>query len=173
MSSECWLEPCSEGQAEETRQEQQQGAETQRLGEAGGEWHPSPDPSGMQEVMSQNVFEQFKKKETLQGRRRFSQVTVKKENPGVFIATKLHILTKMAPPQPELSFINHETDVWLWMYVFLYVIITGARLMGRYLQKPFPRRLPTRSHRGGEQQAEDPRGPGPFFYFGGANGAEM
>ncbi|XP_067382940.1 protein polyglycylase TTLL10 isoform X2 [Channa argus] len=50
---------------------------------------------------------------------------------------------------------------------------SGAGLMKQYLWKSFPRSLPICSYRDREQQAEEPRGAGPFYFIGGANGAEI
>uniref|UniRef100_A0A3B4ZQC9 Uncharacterized protein n=1 Tax=Stegastes partitus TaxID=144197 RepID=A0A3B4ZQC9_9TELE len=46
---------------------------------------------------------------------------------------------------------------------------------GRHLQKSKTRDLSSCSHphRGSRRQVEEPRGPGPFFFFGGTNGAEI
>ncbi|KAM7410943.1 hypothetical protein PAMA_021079 [Pampus argenteus] len=53
--------------------------------------------------------------------------------------------------------------------------VSGVCRVKRYLQRSVHRGLSTCSYpdRDREQQAEEPRGPGPFYYFGGANGAEI
>lgn len=55
------------------------------------------------------------------------------------------------------------------------VKVSGACLVERYLRRSFPRGLSTCSfpNRDRERHMEEPRGPGPFFFFGGANGAKM
>ncbi|KAM9351234.1 protein polyglycylase TTLL10 [Symphorus nematophorus] len=156
MSSECWVEPCSEGRAEETGLEKQQEEEAEKeevevpcgdnqpargLGqeeEPGGERPSSPDHNGMQEVTSEEELEQVQREETQtqDKRQRFSHMTVNQE--------------------------SRDRG-------------TGARLVERYLRRSFPRGLSTCSYpdRDRERQAEEPRGPGPFYFFGGANGAEI
>ncbi|XP_076597811.1 protein polyglycylase TTLL10 [Chaetodon auriga] len=156
MSSECWVEPCSVGQAEGTRlQKQEEEAEkeevevpcgdNQSVGnlrqeeEPRGEEPLSPDHGGMQEVTSEGGPEPVQRVETqTQERRgRFSHMTVDQES---------------------------------WDRGS----VSGACLVERYLQRSFPRGLSTcypDRHR--ERQVEEPRGPGPFYFFGGANGAEI
>ncbi|XP_035513383.1 protein polyglycylase TTLL10 [Morone saxatilis] len=159
MSSACWVEPSSEGQAEETRLQKQrgEGAETEELVEVpcgdnqptgslrheeepGGEQPSSPDHSGMQEVTSEGGLEQVQREETQtqEKRERFSHITFNQES------------------RDRGS-------------------VSGACLVERYLQRSFPRGLSTCSNpaRDRERQAEEPRGPGPFYFFGGANGAEI
>ncbi|XP_030279131.1 protein polyglycylase TTLL10 isoform X2 [Sparus aurata] len=157
MSSECWVEPCSEGLAEETGQENQQEEEAQKEEvevpcwdnqpagsrrqeeEPGGAQRPSsPDHSGMQEVTSGGGLEQVQREgtQTQKKRERLSPMTVKQE--------------------------NRDRG-------------SGACLVERYLQKSFPGDLspcplPDRDR---ERQAGEPRGSGPFYFFGGANGAEI
>lgn len=101
MSSECWVEPCSEGLAEETGQENQQEEEAQKEEvevpcwdnqpagsrrqeeEPGGAQRPSsPDHSGMQEVTSGGGLEQVQREgtQTRKKRERLSPMTVKQEN---------------------------------------------------------------------------------------------
>ncbi|XP_067447666.1 protein polyglycylase TTLL10 isoform X2 [Thunnus thynnus] len=145
MSSECWVEPCSEGQAEE----KQQGEEVEkeevdvpcrdnlpagrpRQEEPGGERPLSPDHSGMQEVTSEGGLEQVQREEmqTQEERKRFTNMTVNQQ--------------------------NRDRGA-----------VSGACLVERYPRRSVPRALLR------EQQAEEPRGPGPFYYFGGANGAEI
>lgn len=100
MSSECWVELGSEGQAEETRLEKQQGevaekedvevpcGDNQPAGglrqeeELGGKWPSSPDHSGMQEVTSKGGVEQAQreKMQTQEKRERFSHLTNNQES---------------------------------------------------------------------------------------------
>ncbi|KAG8002861.1 Protein polyglycylase TTLL10 [Nibea albiflora] len=156
MSSECWVEPCSEGRAEEPRLEKRQGEEAEKeevevpsgdnrsavslmqREEPGGERPSSPACSGMQEVTSEGGLEQVQSEETQtrEKRKRFSRMAVNQES------------------RDRAS---------------------GACLVERYLRRSFPRDLLTRSYpdRDRERQAEEPRGPGPFYYFGGGNGAEI
>ncbi|KAK9515657.1 hypothetical protein VZT92_026284 [Zoarces viviparus] len=48
----------------------------------------------------------------------------------------------------------------------------GSGVVKRNIRRSFPRDLPTCSYRE-QRQAEEPRGPGPFYFFGGANGAQI
>ncbi|XP_029291823.1 protein polyglycylase TTLL10 [Cottoperca gobio] len=52
---------------------------------------------------------------------------------------------------------------------------SGGGLVQRYLRRSFPRGLSTCSYpdRDRQRQVEEPRGPGPFYFLGGANGAEI
>ncbi|XP_040007743.1 protein polyglycylase TTLL10 [Xiphias gladius] len=52
---------------------------------------------------------------------------------------------------------------------------SGACLVERYLRRSFPRGLLTCSYtdKDKEQHVDEPRGPGPFYFIGGANGAEI
>ncbi|TKS77200.1 Protein polyglycylase TTLL10 [Collichthys lucidus] len=156
MSSECWVEPCSEGRAEETRLVKRQGEEAEKeevevpcgdnqpavslmqKEEPGGERPSSPDRSGMQKVTSKGGLEQVQseEKQTQKKRKRFSRMTVNQE--------------------------SRDRG-------------SGACLVERYRRRSFPRGLLTRSYpdRDRERQAEEPQGPGPFYYFGGGNGAEI
>lgn len=96
MSSECWVEPCSEGQTEETGLENQKGEEAEkeevevpcgdnqpagslRQEEPGGE---RPSCSSMQEVTSEGGLEQVQREETQtqEKRERFSRMTVNHES---------------------------------------------------------------------------------------------
>ncbi|XP_026187794.1 protein polyglycylase TTLL10 isoform X2 [Mastacembelus armatus] len=146
MSSQCWVESCNEGQANETH-EKQEGEEADEevnvscgvnqpkgsLSEAatGGELPSPPDFSSMQEMRSVGGLEEVKreKTETRQERKRFIHTTDRES-------------------QQRGS---------------------GPCLLKRYLPKSFPRNLSTCR----ERQVDEPRGPGPFFFFGGANGAEI
>ncbi|XP_028439794.1 protein polyglycylase TTLL10 isoform X1 [Perca flavescens] len=148
MSSEFWVEPYSEGQAEE-----QQGAEVvkkevevpcvdnQPVGklrqEEPGEQPSSPDHSGLREVTSEGGLEQVQRKDTQKKRDRFSHMTVKQESRDRGSA--------------------------------------GAGLVEQFLRKSVPRGLSNCScpDRNRQRQVEEPRGPGPFYFFGGANGAEI
>ncbi|XP_044068342.1 protein polyglycylase TTLL10 isoform X3 [Siniperca chuatsi] len=158
MSSECWVEPCSEGQAGGTGLEKQQGEEAQkeevevpcgdnqpagslRQEKPGGERLTSRDHSAIQEVTSEGGLEKVQREETQTQEKgeRSSHMTV-----------------------------NHESQDR--------GSVSGACLVKRYLRKrSLPRGLATCSYpeRGREQQVEEPRGPGPFYFFGGANGAEI
>ncbi|XP_049921743.1 protein polyglycylase TTLL10 [Epinephelus moara] len=157
MSSECWVEPCGEGQAEETGLERQQGEEAEeeevevlcgdsqpagslRQEEPPREQPLSPDHSGMQEVTLEGGLEQVQREETQtrEKRERFSHVIVNQES------------------RDRGS-------------------VSGAGLVEPYLRRSFPRDLSTCSFpdRDMQQQVEEPRGPGPFYFFGGANGAEI
>lgn len=101
MSPECWVEPCSESQAEETGLENQQGEEAEkeevevpcgdnqpagnlRQEEAGGERPLSCDHSGIQEVTSEGGLEQVQREEMLtqEKRERLSHMTVNHERGG-------------------------------------------------------------------------------------------
>ncbi|KAF7655265.1 hypothetical protein LDENG_00058110 [Lucifuga dentata] len=55
------------------------------------------------------------------------------------------------------------------------VNVSGVWLADCCLQSSFPRGVPARSYpdRDRERQAAEPRGPGPFYFVGGANGAEI
>ncbi|KAI3357133.1 hypothetical protein L3Q82_015596 [Scortum barcoo] len=155
MSSECWVEPCAEGQAEDTRLENQQGEEVEKeevevacrdsqLGgslrqeEPGGERPLSSDHVDMQEVTSEGEPERVCREETQTQEKR-------------------HSISHMA--------VNHERRDRG----------SGGCLVERYLQRPVPRGLLARSFpdRDRQRQAEEPRGPGPFYFFGGSNGAEI
>ncbi|XP_040917534.1 protein polyglycylase TTLL10 [Toxotes jaculatrix] len=52
---------------------------------------------------------------------------------------------------------------------------SGACLVERYLRRSFPRGLSKCSYpdKNRERHVDEPRGPGPFYFFGGANGAEI
>ncbi|KAK2851103.1 hypothetical protein Q5P01_007379 [Channa striata] len=144
MPSKCWVEPCSEGQAKDTTQKEQQGeaaageevenffvdnqpTESCRQEKAaGGGVRPAPDHSGMGGVTSEDVQET----------KSISHMIISKDS------------------RDRGS-------------------VTGAGLMKRYLWKSSPRSLPICSSRDREQQIEDPQGPGPFYFIGGANGAEI
>nr|XP_046252153.1 protein polyglycylase TTLL10 isoform X2 [Scatophagus argus] len=153
MSSDCWVEPCSQGHAKETRLKKQQEeiaekeevevpyrdnhpAVSQRQEEeSGGKWPSSPTHSGMHAVTSQCELEQVEReKMQTQEKREFSHMTVNQESQGRR---------------------------------------SGACLGERYLRRSIPRGLSTHTDRGKERQAEEPRGPGPFYFFGGFNGAEI
>ncbi|KAM7404359.1 hypothetical protein PAMP_011712 [Pampus punctatissimus] len=141
MSSEFWVEPGSEGRAEEKQQEEEvefpcednQPAGNPREEEPGEEQPLSPDYSGMQEVTSEGVLEQVQREEMQTQEERKS---IKQQSRG-----------RRA----------------------------GVCRVKQYLQRSVHRGLSTCSYpdRDKEQQAEEPRGPGPFYYFGGANGAEI
>lgn len=99
MSSECWVEPCSQGQAKETGLEKQQEevAEEEELEvprgnnrpagsmrqeeELGRKWSSSPDHSGMEEVTSKRRVEQaqMEKIQTQEKRERFSHLNKSQE----------------------------------------------------------------------------------------------
>lgn len=55
------------------------------------------------------------------------------------------------------------------------VKVSGVCLVDRFLRRSFPRGTSTCSfpHGDGEQHTDEPRGSGPFYFFGGANGAKM
>lgn len=89
MSFECWAESCSEGQAEQSRQEEQQGEiaeedvevscrDDEPAENGGGEWPSSPDHSGLENVTSEGVQEQVQKLEM----QRFSHRTVNQKSQG-------------------------------------------------------------------------------------------
>lgn len=83
------MEPCSEGQAKQSRQEEQRGEIVEEHvevsygdnepAESGGEWPSSPDQSGMEDLTSEAVLEQVQKEEmqTRHEKKRFSHMTVK------------------------------------------------------------------------------------------------
>lgn len=55
------------------------------------------------------------------------------------------------------------------------VKVSGVCLVERFLRRSFPRGTSTCSfqHGDGKQHTDEPRGPGPFYFFGGANGLKM
>lgn len=55
------------------------------------------------------------------------------------------------------------------------VKVSGVCLVERSLRRSFPRETSTCSfqHGDGKQHTDEPRGPGPFYFFGGANGLKM
>uniref|UniRef100_A0A4W6BNA7 Tubulin tyrosine ligase like 10 n=1 Tax=Lates calcarifer TaxID=8187 RepID=A0A4W6BNA7_LATCA len=59
--------------------------------------------------------------------------------------------------------------------VFVYIKITGACSVEGYLPRFFPRGLSTCSYpsKDRERHVDEPWGSGPFYFFGGANGAEI
>ncbi|XP_062282593.1 protein polyglycylase TTLL10 [Scomber scombrus] len=143
MSSERWVESCSEGQAVEKQQgEEVEQEEEEKVEVPCGDNHPagslrqeerpsSLDHGGMQEVTSEGGLEQVQREEKqTEERKRFTHMTVKQQGRDRGAGS-------------------------------------GACLVERYLQRSIPRGLSR------EQQAEEPRGPGPFYYFGGSNGAEI
>uniref|UniRef100_UPI0037E7CA15 protein polyglycylase TTLL10 n=1 Tax=Semicossyphus pulcher TaxID=241346 RepID=UPI0037E7CA15 len=147
MSSECWVELCSEGRAWEKQQEEEtqkedvevpcgqyQPACSLRQEKPAGEQPLSPDQSGMQEVISEGGLEQGQREEP----QRFSHMTVSQ----------------------EIQDRGSET---------------GACMVERCFRRSFPRGLSTCSYpdRDRERRVEEPRGTGPFYFFGGANGAEI
>lgn len=98
MSSECWVEPCGEGQAGKIGLEKQQEEEaekeevedpcgdnrpagTQRQEEEPGERPSSPDHNGMQEVTSKSGLGQIQREETQTQEKResFSHISVNQE----------------------------------------------------------------------------------------------
>ncbi|XP_026223813.1 protein polyglycylase TTLL10 isoform X2 [Anabas testudineus] len=142
MSFECWAESCSEGQAEQSREEEQQGEiaeedvevscrDDEPAENGGGEWPSSPDHSGLENVTSEGVQEQVQKLEM----QRFSHRTVNQKSQGSEV--------------------------------------TGVCQVEREPPKSFSRSLQTRSYQDRERQDEEPRGPGPFYFVGGANGAKI
>ncbi|XP_054464586.1 protein polyglycylase TTLL10 [Anoplopoma fimbria] len=157
MTSACWVDPCSEVQAEETGLERPQGDEAEReevevpcgdnqpegsLGqeEPGGKQTLSPKHNGMQEATPEGGLErvQREKTQTQKERERFPHMTINQKS------------------RDRGS-------------------VSGAGPKERFLRRSFPKGLLTCSYpdRYRQQQAEEPRGPGPFYFFGGANGAEI
>ncbi|XP_059189028.1 protein polyglycylase TTLL10 [Centropristis striata] len=78
---------------------------------------------------------------------------------------------------------REETQIWKKRERFSHMTVKQERrdrgssvgLVERYLRRSFPRGLSTCSYpdRDRQRQVEEPRGPGPFYFFGGANGAEI
>ncbi|XP_034552579.1 protein polyglycylase TTLL10 isoform X7 [Notolabrus celidotus] len=153
MSSDCWVESCSEDSAEQTGlkkpQEEEEEAEEEevevpcgqnqsacslRQEETGGEQPLSHDHRSKQEVTSEGELEQSQREETL----RFSHMTASQEM------------------QQRGS-------------------VTGARRVRGNLRRSFPRGFSTCSYPDKDRvrRIEEPRGLGSFYYFGGANGAEI
>ncbi|XP_034552573.1 inactive polyglycylase TTLL10 isoform X2 [Notolabrus celidotus] len=151
MSSDCWVESCSEDSAEQTGlkkpQEEEEEAEEEevevpcgqnqsacslRQEETGGEQPLSHDHRSKQEVTSEGELEQSQREETL----RFSHMTASQEM------------------QQRGS---------------------GARRVRGNLRRSFPRGFSTCSYPDKDRvrRIEEPRGLGSFYYFGGANGAEI
>ncbi|XP_032376306.1 protein polyglycylase TTLL10 isoform X2 [Etheostoma spectabile] len=145
MSSEFWVEPYREGQADEQQGEEATKKEVevpfgdnQPLGilrqEEPGEEPLSPYLSVMQEVTSEGGLVQVQREKTQKKRERFPHMTVKQE--------------------------SRDRG-------------SGAGLVERFFRKSVPRALSTCSYPDRNRQVEEPRGPGPFYFVGGANGAEL
>ncbi|XP_068588958.1 protein polyglycylase TTLL10 isoform X2 [Cebidichthys violaceus] len=154
-SSECLMEPCSEVQAEETGLEKQQGdeAEKEEVEVPCGDNQPA------------GSYEQDEQ----EGKRPSSP-----DHSGMQKATSESGLEQVH---------REETQTQKAREVFSDMSVnqesrdrgSGAGLVKRYIQRSFPSALPTCSYPDGDRQrqAEEPRGPGPFYFFGGANGAEI
>ncbi|GLD45747.1 inactive polyglycylase TTLL10 [Lates japonicus] len=146
MSSESWVESCSEGQGEEKKQDEE--VERQEVEVPCEDKQPteslrqeesvSPDHRGMQEVTSEGGLEWVQREETQtqEERKRFS-----------------HMIA------------NQECRAQG----------SGACLVEGYLHRSFPRGLSTCSYpnKDRERHVDEPWGSGPFYFFGGANGAEI
>ncbi|XP_071772799.2 protein polyglycylase TTLL10 [Centroberyx gerrardi] len=130
MSSEDWVEPCREGQIEETGGPEGRGGEGAEEEEAGGEDPQSPEHGGTREVTSEGGLEQVQEEEV---QRRVNQEAESQDGGS------------------------------------------GVCLVERRLRRSFPRGPVDRSYpdRHRERQGEEPRGAGPFYFFGGANGAAI
>ncbi|XP_074500709.1 protein polyglycylase TTLL10 [Sebastes fasciatus] len=158
MSSECWVKkPCCEDQAEETGLEKQQGEEAEKedvevtCGDnqpAGGLRQGEPGgtrPSSSDHSGVQEVISEVRLERVHREER---QTQEKRERFSHMTVNKGS---------------RHRG------------LVSGAGLVERYLRRSFPRGLSTCSYpdRDLQQQAEEPRGPGPFYFFGGTNGAEI
>ncbi|XP_047468048.1 protein polyglycylase TTLL10 isoform X2 [Mugil cephalus] len=154
MSSDYWVEHCSDGQAEDTGLEKQQGkrkekeemeaacgdnqpAGNTRQEEVGTEDSSSPVHSGLQVVTSEGGLEQVQREET-QTRKERKRCSHPPVNEG-----------------------NQHTG-------------QGARVVERH-RRSKPRGLLNCSYPDRERgrQAEEPGGLGPFYFIGGANGTEI
>ncbi|XP_045912561.1 protein polyglycylase TTLL10 isoform X2 [Micropterus dolomieu] len=136
MSSECWVEPCSEGQAQGTGLEKQQGEEVKK--------EEVEVPCGDNQPVG----------------------SLRQEEPG-----------RERPSSPDLEQVQRvETQTQEKRERFSHESRdrgSGVCLGERYLRRSLPRGLSSCSYLDRERQVEEPRGPGPFYFFGGANGAEI
>ncbi|XP_075958196.1 protein polyglycylase TTLL10 [Anarhichas minor] len=147
------MEPCSDVQAEETGLEKQQGdeAEKEEVEVPCGDNQPAgslgqEEPEGKQPSSP--------------------------DHSGMQEATSESGLEQV---QREETRTQKAREVFSDMSVNQESQDRGSGLVKRYIRRSFPRGLPTCSYPDGERQrqAEEPRGPGPFYFFGGANGAEI
>ncbi|XP_070696213.1 protein polyglycylase TTLL10 [Pempheris klunzingeri] len=149
MSSESWVEPRSEGQTEETGHEKEQGEEAEKEEVEVPCRDNQPAGSLRQEEPGgerPSSHDHSGMQEEVQGEETEERTQEKRER----------------LPHMTVNQESHERG-------------SGACLVERYLRRSFPRGWSTCSfpERGRERQVEEPRGPGPFYFFGGANGAEI
>ncbi|XP_068454763.1 protein polyglycylase TTLL10 [Clinocottus analis] len=151
MSSECLVESCSEARPEGTGLEKQQGDEAEKAAaEAPCEDNQPAGSSGMQEATSDSGLESVQREEKarenarVKAREGFSHISVNQEH-------------------------RHRESA-----------SAGAGLEKQCIRRSFSRGLPTcsypdkeRQRRAEEPRVEEPRGLGPFYFIGGANGAEI
>ncbi|KAF3860113.1 hypothetical protein F7725_000368 [Dissostichus mawsoni] len=124
-----------------------------RQEEPRGEPASSPDHRDMQEVASGSGPEHVQREETQtkEKRKKFSHMTFNKE---------IHIVGQTVS-MPDF-------------FVFVCAKASGVDLV-RHRRRSLPREMSTCSYPDSDRQrqVEEPRGPGPFYFVGGANGAEI
>ncbi|XP_041802004.1 protein polyglycylase TTLL10 [Chelmon rostratus] len=158
VMSECWVEPCGAAQAEETRLQKQQEEEAEKEGmevpcgdtQPSGNLRQEEEPGGERPPSPDHSGMQ--------------EVT---SEGGLEQVRRVE--TQTQERRERFSHMTVKQDSWDRGSV------SGGCLVQRCLRRSFPRGSSTCSHPGRDRQrqAEDPRGPGPFYFFGGANGAEI
>ncbi|XP_023120261.3 protein polyglycylase TTLL10 isoform X2 [Amphiprion ocellaris] len=154
MLSECRVEPSSDGQAGETRLKGQQGKEKEKE-EAAVPCGDSQPAGSLRQVES--------------GTKQSSSADLIGNMTTLDGGVEQRDKTQTLEDRKRFShlIVNQESQCG--------VSASDVCVVEQHLQKSKPRGLPTCSYpdRGRKRQVEEPRGTGPFYFFGGTNGAEI